>query len=148
MVDFSPEIDALMIPIKDVLIAGTGAVQSVVETTVDAVAINTLDAQRNIKEAYLDTQANLFMTGSNIVSNIGNVAESTQRNLFSTMRDGESRFFSTVDSFLDRIIDLGVTIVSDVITILLIALIGTFGIMILYSAEIIDLVKHVISKLL
>lgn len=141
-------IEAVTFPVRDVLVRGTGAVENVVVGTVDNLSINALDVQRNLKEAYLDTQANLFMTGNNIIGGVENVAESTQRNFISTLRDSESRFFSTIDSFLDRLIDLGVTLVSDIITLLLIALIAVFGVGILYSAELLDVFKHVTTRLL
>lgn len=141
-------IEAVTFPTRDVLVSATGSVERTVTGAVDNLSINTLDVQRNLKEAYLDTQANLFMTGNNIVGGIENIAESTQRNLFSTIRDSEGRFFSTIDSFLDRLIDLGVTLVSDLFTILLIALIAVFGVGVLYSSELLDVFKHVTTRLL
>lgn len=148
MVDFSPEIRAFANPIRDIVVSATGSVERTIVGTVENLSVNTLDIQRNLKEAYQDTQANLFMTGNNVVAGIENLGESTQRNIFSTIRDSESRFFSAIDSFLDRLIDLGVTIVSDVITILLIALISVFGVGILYSAELLEFLKHVTTRLL
>lgn len=142
------DIRAFTEPIRDIVVGATGSVERTITGTVDNLAINTLDVQRNLKEAYLDTQANLFMTGNNIVGGIENIAESTQRNLFSTIKDSESRFFSTIDSFLDRLLDLGVTLVSDLFTFLLIALVAVFGVGILYTAEILDIFKHVATRLL
>lgn len=122
------------------------SVTEVMVSTVDSVAIFSIDTERNTFQSYMDTQNNVAMILNNYGANVTNVIESTQRNAFSSYIDTETRIFSVIDSFLDRITDIFTAIIDGFFYVAILWIISIGGFWLLFNKEIFAVLRGVIDK--
>ena len=125
----------------------TGKVENIAVTGIHTTGIFAIDTQRNIVQSYMDTQANVLATLNNAGLEVYNAYQSTQKNAFSTVRDTETRFFSVVDSVLDRETDLLMAIIDGLGYLIILWLMLMGGFWMLFHKDIFELLKSALGKI-